>query len=94
VQGGDLRAFGQILHQPVSVTFGERIGRERRHPPPPGDLPRHAVGIASFAPAVNRGKHSATVFDALWVFHFCVVSFSRFLCRDCVSNTRYLNFLR
>jgi len=33
VQGGDLRAFGQILHQPVSVTFGFAVGVEQYHPP-------------------------------------------------------------
>jgi hypothetical protein len=94
MQGGDLRAFGQILHQPVSVTFGFTVGAERRHAPLSGHLPRHAVRITPLAPAVNRGESSATVFDALWVFHVCAFSFSRFLCQNCVSSTRNLILLR
>jgi len=84
VQSSDLRAFGQVFNQPVSVAFGERVSLERCHLPFPGHIPADAVRIAPFAFAVNHGEHLATVFDALWKLHICAFDFSRFLCQNCV----------
>lgn len=51
---------------------------------PPGSVARGRLAEGDLVAGVLVG--AATVFDALWEFHFRALGFSRFLCQGCVGD--------
>jgi hypothetical protein len=95
-QHDGLGVLRQFLHQPIGVflcSTRPAVGREGFHLPPARRIPRHAIGIPPLTRPIDLRQDLFAVFGSLGPLAHFLPRIGRFLCQNCVGNSRITNSL-